>query len=213
MPIPLPLLHTLRSAGGDGKRRFESREVFLSAAENSCGFGFRLSEGATTLTLNEYPKTFSTSRSTKRRRRYRRRRREPKDDENDAARGGSKGAAFFLFFVSPRAARRASRRSATSWMKTHTNSDSLRFPVIEKTVKPPTHLARGPTRRETRVLFLFFPLGFCPPETRSARKKKNANRNDVLFAGDEATEGRFSETPFAVPELQSYPARFVWMPS
>lgn len=120
---------------------------------------------------------------------------------------------FFFFFVSPRAARRASRRSATSWMKTHTNSDSLRFPVIEKTVKPPTHLARGPTRRETRVLFLFFPLGFCPPETRSARKKKNANRNDVLFAGDEATEGRFSETPFAVPELQSYPARFVWMPS
>ena len=122
---------------------------------------------------------------------------------------------FFVFFSSrraPRAARRAPRRSATSWMKTHTNSDSLRFPVIEKTVKPPTHLARGPTRRETRFVFVF-PLGFCPPETRSARKKKNANRNDVLFAGDEATEGRFSETPFAVPELQSYPARFVWMPS
>jgi hypothetical protein len=169
VPIPLPLLHTLRSAGGDGKRHFESREVFLSAAENSCGFGFRLSEGATTLTLNEYPKTFSTSRSTKRRRWYRRRRREPKDDEDDAARGGSKGAAFFLFFVSPRAARRASRRSATSWMKTHTNSDSLRFPVIEKTVKPPTHLARGPTRRETRVLF--FPLFRVLP-SRDALDKK-----------------------------------------
>ena len=65
-------------------------------------------------------------------------------------RGGSKGAALCFFFVSLRAAQKvAPRRSATSWMKTHTNSDSLRFPVIEKTVKPPTHLARGPTRRET----------------------------------------------------------------
>ena len=119
---------------------------------------------------------------------------------------------FFFFFVSPRAARRAPRRSATSWMKTHTNSDSLRFPVIEKTVKPPTHLARGPTRRETRVLFLFSSR-VLPSRDALGSKKKNANRNDVLFAGDEATEGRFSETPFAVPELQSYPARFVWMPS
>jgi hypothetical protein len=55
VPIPLPLLHTLRSAGGDGKRHFESREVFLEAAENSCGFGFRLSEGATSADAQRVP--------------------------------------------------------------------------------------------------------------------------------------------------------------
>jgi len=65
-----------------------------------------------------------------------------------------------------------------------------------------------------RDAFCFcFSSRVLPSRDALGSKKKNANRNDVLFAGDEATEGRFSETPFAVPELQSYPARFVWMPS
>ena len=62
---------------------------------------------------------------------------------------------FFVFF-SFRFALRASRRSATSWMKTHTRSDSLRFPVIEKTVKQPTRGARADAARDAR--FWFFPL-------------------------------------------------------
>ena len=87
---------------------------------------------------------------------------------------------FFFFFVSPRAARRASRRSATSWMKTHTNSDSLRFPVIEKTVKPPTHLARGPTRRETRVLFLFSSRVLPSRDALGSKKEKRESKRRPL---------------------------------
>ena len=173
MPIPLPLLHTLRSAGGDGKRHFESREVFLSAAENSCGFGFRLSEGATTLTLNEYPKTFSTSRSTKRRRRYRRRRREPKDDEDDAARGGSKGAAFF--FVFRLAARRAPRVASVGHVVDE-DTHKFGFPQIsrdrEDCETTDTLGARADAARDARFVFVFSSRVLPSRDALGSKKKK-----------------------------------------
>ena len=86
----------------------------------------------------------------RRHRRYRSRRRDPdgkEAGEDVKERYGSRECFFSLGFGS-----RAARRSATSWMKTHTHSDSLRFPVIEKTVKPPTRGARADAARLERLV-------------------------------------------------------------
>ena len=108
----------------------------------------------------------------RRHRRYRSRRRDPdgkEAGEDVKERYGSRVCFFSLGFGS-----RAARRSATSWMKTHTHSDSLRFPVIEKTVKQPTRGARADAARDARLVF---------PSRREypARVFENeTNRNDVF---------------------------------
>jgi hypothetical protein len=117
-----------------------------------------------------------------------------------------------FFFVFRLASRRAPRVASVGHVVDE-DTHKFGFPQIsrdrEDCETTDTLGARADAARDARFVFSSF-SGFALP--RRARQK-NANRNDVLFAGDEATEGRFSETPFAVPELQSYPARFVWMPS
>lgn len=90
-----------------------------------------------------------------------------------------------------------------AWKRIYTNSDSLRCPLIEKTVN----------HRHAKLFFLFFfskgggVKNFLEENTRGQKTVSAA----ASFTSDEVIEGRFSETPFAVPELQSFPARFVWM--
>jgi hypothetical protein len=88
-----------------------------------------------------------------------------------------------FFFVFRLASRRAPRVRAQSGHVVDEDTHKFGFPsdfhVIEKTVKPPTHLARGPTRRETRVLFLFFPLGFALPETRFRNRTETTQKRSL----------------------------------
>ena len=121
---------------------------------------------------------------------------------------------LFVFFFFRLASRRAARFASVGHVVDE-DTHKFGFPQIsrdrEDCETTDTLGARADAARDfLRKKFCFFLSGFALP--RRARKE-DANRNDVLFAGDEATEGRFSETPFAVPELQSSPARFVWMPS
>ena len=54
MPIPLPLLHTLRSAAATGRDVLRVARFFSLMAENSCE-AFRLSEGATVADAQRVP--------------------------------------------------------------------------------------------------------------------------------------------------------------
>ena len=99
----------------------------------------------------------------------------------------------------------APRRSATSDEDTH-KFDSLRFPVIQKTVKPPTHLARGPARRETfraKKKVLFFPLGFCPPRQKR-RVPSRRHPSPVMKPQKGVSQKHHSQCPNT-----DSPARFV----
>lgn len=110
----------------------------------------------------------------RRRRRYVVRDRDEQNDQTERTRERRFARCGSVVFFSFRFALRASRRSATSWMKTHTHSDSLRFPVIEKTVKQPTRGARADAARDARLVF---------PSRREypARVFENeTNRNDVF---------------------------------
>ena len=184
MPIPLPLLHTLRSAEQKKKKaatgRDERREVFRSktrilssnARENSCAA--RASLRRDHADAQRIPSRFL--------------RLVPRNDagdidgdaanenenenENDAARGGSKGAALCFFFVSLRAAHRASSVGHVVDEDTH----KFGFPQIsrdrEDCETTDTLGARADAARDfLRKKFCFFLSGFALPRQKALEKK------------------------------------------